>query len=57
MYKQIKGLFQKSQLTNLAAFEKLFRICDTIHLLASLQQIISKACKRLRKFSMEARRR
>ena len=36
-YKQIKGLFQKSQFTNLALFEKLFRICGTIHLLASLQ--------------------
>ena len=40
MHKQIKGLFQKSQFTNLAAFEKLFRICGTIHLPASLQQLL-----------------
>ena len=40
MYKQIKGLFQKSQFTNLAVVEKLFRICGIIHLLASLQQLL-----------------
>ena len=40
VHKQIKGLFQKSQFTNLAVFEKLFRICGTIHLLASLQQLL-----------------
>ena len=40
MHKQIKGLFQKSQFTNLAAFEKLFRICGTVHLPASLQQLL-----------------
>ena len=40
MYKQIKGLFQKSQFTNLAVFEELFRICETIHLLASSQQLL-----------------
>ena len=40
MHKQIKGLFQKSQFTNLAVFEELFRICATIQLLASLQQLL-----------------
>ena len=49
MYKQIKGLFQKSQFTNLAVFEKLFRICGTIHLLVSLQQLVQvrliRGCK------------
>ena len=39
-YKQIKRLFQKSQFTNLVVFEKLFGICGTIHLLASLQQLL-----------------
>ena len=40
MHKQIKELFQKSQFTNLAVFEELFRICATIQLLASLQQLL-----------------
>ena len=37
---EMKRLFQKSQFTNLAVFKKLFGICGTIHLLASLQQLL-----------------
>ena len=57
MYKEVKGLLQKSQFTNLAVFEKLFsdfslRYYSFAGFMTAI--IISKARKRLQKFSMEA---
>ena len=57
MHKQIKGLFKKSQFTNLPVFEKLFRILRYYSFTGFITAIIiSKARKRLQKFSMEAHR-
>ena len=60
MYKQVKGLFQKSQLTNLAASEKLFSDSNLWYYLFTgfvTAIIVNKVRKGLRKVSMEAHRR